>query len=642
MLKEKIKNGEKIIGTHLNMNDVASARISGLAGFDYIWVDLEHTYLSLESLMSAIIAIKTTGTAVIVRVPQDDLTYTKKVLEMGPDGIIFPMIRSAKQANERIASTLYPPYGNRGFGPMNAIDFGFSDVEFYVRNTKDNLLRFIQIEHTDAIAELDEIMKNEYIDGYIFGPMDLSGSINELCNIFGENTTHLIEDTVSRLKANGKYVGISIGDTAVSTLEHWSNMGIDMISAGVDVGYIQQEALNTRRKLERACNTSSLYKNKTFFTKENLTPDVNCSMLPPNIFGAEASEADCYNTKNRRWQSAPSTCRASDGSLLCAFSGDNFGGDEAPNNYNVIMRSRDNGNSWQTVCILDHIDSVRMHEPIMWCDNAGTVWHFWAQSYNWWDGRGGVWAIKLDIDGDCIKWSAPKRLCSGVMATPPITLADGKVMLPVSIWQRWKGQIHDYPNWGDSSVYITESPDKPLTRVGGTFDERSTFDENAIVQRSDGSIYMIIRCDNYIAYTESFNFGRDWSKPQKLMDHCSSRSYMARFPSGNYLLVTNNDTNIRSNMTAFISTDECRTWQPKLLLDERAWTSYPAGHIDESGRAFVTYDFNRVDDKEIFLASFTEEDMMNGSITDKNSFIKKLVVKGEGSKNSDNFFVSGD
>ena len=162
MLKEKILQRKKMIGMHINLNDIAIARIAGLAGYDYIWLDLEHSYLSLENLMSYIFAIKETGTAVIVRVPQDDLTYTKKVIEMGVDGIIFPMVKTAEQAKKLIESTLYPPYGTRGFGPMNAVGFGFDDVKTYVNNTKDNLCRFIQIEHKDAIDNLEEIIKNEF------------------------------------------------------------------------------------------------------------------------------------------------------------------------------------------------------------------------------------------------------------------------------------------------------------------------------------------------------------------------------------------------------------------------------------------------------------------------------------------------
>lgn len=250
-LKENIKQKKKMIGMHINLNDVATARIAGLAGFDFVWIDLEHSNLSLEHLLGHILAVQATGTAVIVRVPVDDLTYTKKVLEMGPDGIIFPMVRSAVEANRLIASTLYPPYGTRGFGPMNAIGYGFENVEKYIENTCESMCRFIQIEHKDAVNALDDIMKNEHIDGYIFGANDLSGSIGKLGRVFSESTTALIQTSITKLKVNGKYIGISTGDTSEETLSYWHDMGMDLISAGADFDFLQQCALNTRVLLEK-------------------------------------------------------------------------------------------------------------------------------------------------------------------------------------------------------------------------------------------------------------------------------------------------------------------------------------------------------------------------------------------------------
>lgn len=250
-LKQKIKNHEKLIGMHVNFNDVGVARLAGLAGYDYIWVDLEHSYLSLENLMSHIIAIQTTGTAVIVRVPQDDMTYTKKVLEMGVDGIIFPMIRSAEQAKKLIDFTLYPPYGNRGFGPLNAVDFGYKDILQYVAETNDNLCRFIQIEHKDAVECLEELIAIDAIDAYIFGANDLSGSIGELCNVFGENTQALIQESIRKLRAADKFIGLSTGDYSSENLKFWSDMGIDMISAGADFDFIRDGARANRDNMAR-------------------------------------------------------------------------------------------------------------------------------------------------------------------------------------------------------------------------------------------------------------------------------------------------------------------------------------------------------------------------------------------------------
>ena len=252
MLRERIEKREKLIGTHIHLTDVTSTKLMALANFDYIWIDEEHSYKPLEDLLRDIIILKAMGVSVIVRAPQDDLTYTKKILEMGVDGIIFPQIRTAEQANKLISYTLYPPYGIRGFGPGNAIDYGYKDAQEYVDNTTTNVCRFIQIEHIDAVKNLDEIMKNDYIDGYIFGAHDLSGSINELGNVYGENNIKLIKESIVKLKAKGKYIGLSTTDTEYDKLKFWFDLGIDMISSGSEFYFIQTGALRTRNNLDQA------------------------------------------------------------------------------------------------------------------------------------------------------------------------------------------------------------------------------------------------------------------------------------------------------------------------------------------------------------------------------------------------------
>lgn len=251
MLKEKIKNKEKTVGMYVQLSDISISRIAGLSGYDFVWVDMEHSYTSFETVFAHIMAIKTTGTPVIVRVPQDDLTATKKVLEMGVDGIIFPMVKTAEEINRLMADTLYPPYGTRGFGPMGAIDYGFKKPFEYTKENHKELCRFIQIEHKDCIENLDEIMKNEFIDGYIFGPNDLSGSYNMLGDIFSDKITNIITDTIDKLHENGKYAAIASGGYSEEILSHWSSLGPDMLIAGADFDFLRDGALNNRLTLER-------------------------------------------------------------------------------------------------------------------------------------------------------------------------------------------------------------------------------------------------------------------------------------------------------------------------------------------------------------------------------------------------------
>lgn len=250
MLKEKIRNKEKLIGMYVQLGDISIARIAGLAGYDFIWVDTEHSYMSFETVLGHIMALKSTGTPVVVRVPQDDLTATKKILEMGVDGIIFPMVRNAEEADRVIGYTLYPPEGERGFGPMGAIDFGFQKAFEYTQRSQNDLCRFIQIEHKDTVEDLDRIMRNPYIDGYIFGPNDLSGSYGMLGQVFSQEITGVIRQTIARLREHGKYVGIASGGYSKDVLEHWSSLEPDMLSAGADFDFIRDGAVQNRIQME--------------------------------------------------------------------------------------------------------------------------------------------------------------------------------------------------------------------------------------------------------------------------------------------------------------------------------------------------------------------------------------------------------
>ena len=94
-------------------------------------------------------------------------------------------------------------------------------------------------------------MKNNFIDGYIIGANDLSGSINELCDVFGQNTTNLIKNSISKLKSNEKYIGLSTGDLNENTFKHWHDMGIDMLSAGADFDFLTVGMKNNRDTLNR-------------------------------------------------------------------------------------------------------------------------------------------------------------------------------------------------------------------------------------------------------------------------------------------------------------------------------------------------------------------------------------------------------
>ena len=249
--KQKVRSLQHICGSHVCLGIPVLTELMGSAGFDYLWIDAEHTTTSLQDLQYCIAAAENAGAAALVRVPENDRTFTKKILEMGPGGIIFPMVKTKDDADRLIASTIDPPLGNRGFGPLRAVGYGKRDANEYIEHVNEELCRFIQIESIEAVDNLPEIVKNPYIDGYLFGPCDLSGSLGELNNVFGEKNLAAINRAIAILKDNGKSIGISTGSTDPEQLAYWHSLGINMISCGADFSYVLDGAAANLKNLRK-------------------------------------------------------------------------------------------------------------------------------------------------------------------------------------------------------------------------------------------------------------------------------------------------------------------------------------------------------------------------------------------------------
>ncbi len=250
-LYEKVRSAQQICGTHMALNCPQTTEILGSVGFDFIWVDTEHTAASYQDLYYHIKGAQAAGTPVIVRVPMHDRNFVKKVLEMGVDGIIFPMVNTPEEAERDMSYVMYPPHGIRGFGPLAAVHWGADDLQEYIDHSDERLCRFIQIETAQAVKNLPEIVKNPYIDGYIFGPCDLSGSIGELNNVFGEHTIALIKEAIAILKENKKCIGVSTGSDDPAVLQFWHDLGINMISTGVDYDYMRRAAVKNLANIRK-------------------------------------------------------------------------------------------------------------------------------------------------------------------------------------------------------------------------------------------------------------------------------------------------------------------------------------------------------------------------------------------------------
>ena len=173
-----MSNKEISIGSWITLGHLSIAEIMADAGFDWLCIDMEHSVIDNYTAEQLIAIIEAKGCVPYGRVGENDPLIIKRVLDAGAKGVIVPMINSAEDARKAVDSVKYPPVGTRGVGLARAQGYGFN-FEKYARKVNDETTVIAQIEHVEAVNNLEEILKVDGIDGTIIGPYDLSGSLGK-------------------------------------------------------------------------------------------------------------------------------------------------------------------------------------------------------------------------------------------------------------------------------------------------------------------------------------------------------------------------------------------------------------------------------------------------------------------------------
>ncbi|MEZ5001284.1 MAG: aldolase/citrate lyase family protein, partial [Bacteroidales bacterium] len=179
--------------------------IMSMAGFDWVMIDMEHSTLSLDAVQKHIQALRP-GVTSIVRVPTNDDTWIKRVLDTGCDGIMVPMVKTRQEAERAVKSLLYPPDGSRSVGISRAHRYGI-DFTGYVFGRSHDLKILVQIEHIEGVNNLDDILSVKGISGIFIGPYDLSASMR----MMGKVTSPEVRAEIAKIKSKCAGAGIPWG-----------------------------------------------------------------------------------------------------------------------------------------------------------------------------------------------------------------------------------------------------------------------------------------------------------------------------------------------------------------------------------------------------------------------------------------------
>lgn len=229
------------------MSDPLVTEIVAAAGFDFVFIDGEHGEIDRNTAMHHLMAVNGTDCASLYRVPSCNHTEIKRIIDFCPAGIIVPMVMNAEQAAEAIAAMRYPPEGNRGVGFRRGV--GYEPVtEEYWELSRHEPMVILQIEHIEAVRDLDRILALPGLDSVLVGPYDLSASMGK-AGLWDDPEVKEAYDTVAR-KAHE--AGVLLGVSLETQFAAWKARGVDYMAVRGDTGALMEGFKNSIKAFREA------------------------------------------------------------------------------------------------------------------------------------------------------------------------------------------------------------------------------------------------------------------------------------------------------------------------------------------------------------------------------------------------------
>jgi 4-hydroxy-2-oxoheptanedioate aldolase len=207
-----LKAQDKQIGLWVSLANNFAAEVTAHSGFDWALVDMEHSPNDYFSVLGQLQAFAPSETTAIVRPEWNEPVIVKRLLDMGVEGLLFPMIQSVEEAKQAVAATRYPPNGIRGFsGGTRATKFG--RVKDYVARIEDETTVILQLETAAAIKLAVEIGTVDGVSGIFFGPADIAADIGLVGQPLHKDVWDFIKPAAKALIDKGVPVGTLVNDT---------------------------------------------------------------------------------------------------------------------------------------------------------------------------------------------------------------------------------------------------------------------------------------------------------------------------------------------------------------------------------------------------------------------------------------------
>uniref|UniRef100_A0A2P2QU83 Uncharacterized protein MANES_11G125600 n=1 Tax=Rhizophora mucronata TaxID=61149 RepID=A0A2P2QU83_RHIMU len=253
-LKSRLRDGETLYGLFLLSFSPTLAEIAGLSGYDFVVVDMEHGPGGITEALYCLHALAATRTPAILRLPDCCPVWAKKALDIGPQGIMFPMIDGKEMAKKAVSYCRFPPAGIRGSAHtvVKASNYGID--EGYLSNYEEELLIMCQVESEEGVKNAEEIAAVDGVDCIQIGPLDLSANMGYLWDPGHKKVREMLRAAEKAVldsnpgSGGGAYLsGFALPHDGPVDIK---SRGYHMVAGAVDVGLFRSAAVEDVKKFK--------------------------------------------------------------------------------------------------------------------------------------------------------------------------------------------------------------------------------------------------------------------------------------------------------------------------------------------------------------------------------------------------------
>jgi 4-hydroxy-2-oxoheptanedioate aldolase len=224
--------GERQLGAFMALADPVSAELMATTGFDWLLIDGEHGPNDIKSVMGQLQALAAYSVNPVVRMQDHDVANIKRVLDVGGQTLLIPMVESADQAKQLVQAVQFPPKGVRGMGGGLTRATRWGSIPDYLEKADANICLILQLESPEGIEELDAITNTDGVDAIFIGPADLAAAMGYIGQPAHPEVCRVVEDAIKRIHATGKPVGVYCGDP--EQVKTYLDMGASFFLVGAD------------------------------------------------------------------------------------------------------------------------------------------------------------------------------------------------------------------------------------------------------------------------------------------------------------------------------------------------------------------------------------------------------------------------